>query len=204
MSYEYILDDNLEHPLRYQYTNYRGAAFMQDWYKSRKRILDQIDVDANPEKFADIQGYSLVGASREGWLAAGKSLQTLLCALLQDRELSNEQRHILDGFVKTFEVRKRLYPYYSVGFKPDDETAYCNMALYTGFACVCAAAFEQYEDLRYLNALLKVNDTLLSQWERRGGLKEPANQKRLAYSIKKELDFVFNICRARGVMWGEA
>ena len=78
------------------------------------------------------------------------------------------------------------------------------MKLYTGFACVCAAAFEQYFDLRYLNALLKVNDTLLSQWERREEWKEPANQKRLAYSLQKELDFVFRICRARGVVWEEA
>ena len=204
MSYEYSSGDNLEHPLRYQYTEYRGAAFMQDWYMSRKQLLDQIDVAAGPEQFTDIQGYSLTDVGREGRLAAEKLLQTLLWALLQNGTLNDEYRRILDGFVKTFEVRKRLYPYYTAGFKPEEEAAYRNMTLYTGFACVCAAAFEQYFDLRYLNALLKVNDTLLSQWERREEWKEPANQKRLAYSLQKELDFVFRICSARGVVWEEA
>lgn len=203
MSYEYILDDNLKSPLRYQYTEYRGTSFMRDWYASRRWILDQIDVTAAPEKLVGIQRYNLMDARQGEWLSAETSLQTLLCILLRNEELSNEQKHTLDGFVKTFEVRKRLYSHYTAGFKPGDETDYCNMTLYTGFACVCAAAFAQYNDLRYLNALLKVNDTLLSQWERRGELKELTNQRRLAYSVKKELEFVFNICRARGVVWGE-
>ena len=72
MSYEYSSGDNLEHPLRYQYTEYRGAAFMQDWYMSRKQLLDQIDAAAGPEQFTDIQGYSLTDVGREGRLAAEK------------------------------------------------------------------------------------------------------------------------------------
>lgn len=194
MSYEYILEDNLENPLRYQYTEYRGAPFIWDWYMSRRQFLDQIEAEILPESILDIQESMLMDEEREGWINSQKSLQILLCALVRNEKLTNGQRHILLGFIKSFEVRKRLYLYYSAQFKPADETVYHNMRLYTSFACVCALAFEFYNDMRYLNALLKVNDTLLSQWGRRKELREPTNLKRMAYAMKKETDFIITLC----------
>ena len=201
MGYEYIQEDNIENPLRYQYTAYRGADFLMDWYTSRKEILDHLSLDISKTNFEYGVQCNSGEDSRKECIQTKEIFQMLLSKLLNQGELSEEQKKILDGYVKTFEVRKRLYSCYSVQFKPENETDYHNMGLYTGFACICAAAFEQYSDLRYLNALLKVNDTLISQWERRSEFRKLENRERVTYALKKELDFVKKILQEKNVNW---
>jgi len=202
MGYEYTIDDILETPFHYHYTAYRGKEFMQDWYSNRKDALSRLNFDPSGQL---LSGADWPGSEDRGMgqgtgekIILRETLHVLLYTLMKKERLSEDQKKRLDGCVKTFEVRKRLYPVYSERFKPEDEDGYQDMGLYTGFACVCAAAYEAYQDLRFLNALLKVNDTLLSQLGRRACLQEPENQERLAYALGKELDFIMGICREKG------
>ena len=67
-----------------------------------------------------------------------------------------------DQILKSFEVRKRIYGAYNEKYKPIDEKDYENYQLYLDFASLMADMYEKFNNLKYLNALLKVDDTLLS------------------------------------------
>lgn len=67
-----------------------------------------------------------------------------------------------EQILKSFEVRKRIYGEYNEKFKPLDEQDYENYQFYLDFASLMAGMYEKGNNLRYLNALLKVDDTLLS------------------------------------------
>lgn len=200
MSYEYILGNLLEEPIRYQYTAYQGAVLLRDWYASRKAVLDEIGMGTLPEEISVADLQSSAGPDLPQQVDMRRLLWSLSDTLLKGDCLTGEQKAGLDRCVKSFEVRKRLYHFYSATFKPESETDYQDIALYTAFACVCAEAFAQYHDLRYLNALLKVNDTILSQWGSREELRALPNQERMAYALGKELDFVTDICKEKGLV----
>lgn len=197
MEYTYILGNNLEKPLKYSYAAYQGKDFIHSWYWSRKRVLSMIEDP--PEEFALRITPEAQEENEDTKIFTQTAFQNILHALLANRPLSETVRQQLDGFVKTFEVRKRLYPVYLPRFKPEDETAYHNIALYTTFACICTLAFDSQRDLRYLNALLKVNDTILSQWDREPTLKEKSAQCCIAYALSMELKFILDLFREKGI-----
>lgn len=80
--------------------------------------------------------------------------------------IAAENKYISEGnanqILKSFEVRKRIYGAYDEKYKPVDEQDYKNYQLYLDFASLMAGMYEKSKNLKYLNALLKVDDTLLS------------------------------------------
>lgn len=203
MEYAYTLGDNLEEPLKYNYTAYHGRDFIRSWYLNRMRALLSIneqDREYAPEHFcAKDTAFRMLPVMNESEIFVGPTLHEILQTLLTCKPVPEELKQLLDGCVKTFEVRKRLYPVYSLRFKPEDENSYHDIRLYIIFACVCVEAFRFYQDFRYLNALLKVNDTVLSQWNREPALKEKENQRQVAFALRMEIEFVMDICRRKGI-----
>lgn len=207
MGYEYTASDHIGKPLHYHYTAYQGTAFMQDWYNERKKAMMQIGEADQELQFPDAGGSSLMDweekQERTGVINTNEIFSILLYELRNGKNISGPLKRQFDGFVKTFEVRKRLYPQYSLRFKPMDETAYWNVALYADFAYICATALTCYQDLRYLNVLLKVNDTLVSQLNCSPTLLGQSDQKKLSYALKREVDFVTEVCQKKGIEWGQ-
>lgn len=205
MGYEYTVENNIEKPLRYNYTTYRGVEFMRDWYTEREDAIIQIG-EAIQETSPSIVELFLFAELEEKQkrieeIETAGIFYLLKYALLNNKEISSFLKGRLDGYVKTFEVRKRLYPLYSLYFKPMDEEKYDDISLYVDFACICAAAFEKYRDLRYLNVLLKINDTLLSQFKDPSVLLKHSDQVGMRYSLKKEVDYITEICQRKGIEW---
>ena len=144
MGYEYTASDHIDKPLQYHYTAYQGTAFMQEWCNERKKAMMQIG-EADPElQFPDAGVSSLMDweekQERTRVINTNEVFSILLYELRNGKNISGSLKRQFDGFVKTFEVRKRLYPQYSLRFKPMDETAYWNVALYADFAYICATA----------------------------------------------------------------
>lgn len=206
MEYTYTLGDNLEKPLKYSYTIYQGKEFIYCWYLNRKNMLSTIERDVGTCKLNCCTTRNITFREStevsESKIFTKVALHEIMQALLTREPIADGVRRQLDGFVKTFEVRKRLYPAYSLRFKPEDETSYHDITLYVTFACVCALAFDLYQDFRYLNLLLKINDTVISQWERDPALEEKENQQLAAYALRMELKFVMEVCRKKGIdLW---
>lgn len=71
-------------------------------------------------------------------------------------------RQVLDRYVKAFEVRKRIYTEYDENWKPVQNSRYDYIENYILLAKCVALAYEKSECTKYLNVLLKLDDTLIS------------------------------------------
>lgn len=130
--------------------------------------------------------------------------EKFLLSYLESRKkflpLSNEQISIIshiskqkyisealaDKILQSFEVRKRIYGEYDERYKPLDENDYKNYQLYLDFADLMIGMYEKSFNLKYLNALLKVDDTLLSIYS----LLNVEQRVMLGKILEKEIQYV--------------
>jgi len=87
----------------------------------------------------------------------------------------------LGKLVQRFEITKRLYPIYDNRLRKHAGEAN-DVTLYARLACILAAELGHAQDLRWLNTLLKLNDTLCSVTNAQ---REPVTQM-LRFSLTAE------------------
>lgn len=176
--YPYITPDNLEKRQKYQYTAYHGEEFLAVWRQTRKVFLQQalpekqdgkpFTCALTPAQHEEVSAYlsSLAQANEDGRQAEGQqALLPLMLSLLRgftQQGWTPALHERLHAVIKTFEVRKRLYPVYSLKFKPADEEDYRNRDLYVVLCALLTQAYRAHPSLKVLNTLLKLNDALLS------------------------------------------
>ena len=150
-AYPYAQGDRLEERNTYFYAPYGGMAFLSAWEKNRLNACHACEPPPQTEASA-ITGNEPASREMAEWLACWRS----------GKRLSSRQNARFLGRLRHFEVSKRLFPAYDNEGKPLDRSDYRCVPRYIEFALVLEAAYAARQDLRYLNALLKVNDTLLS------------------------------------------
>lgn len=143
MGYEYITDNNLYNKQNYMYSQFKGIKFFSEYIKSREI--------AEPENNLCI--YDEKDKSK-----TYKEIHHILNNLDNYKE---SQLWKLDKYVKSFEIRKRLYTIYD-NWKPLEGSSFENYDIYLIFAQALAKAYELSDCLKYFSCLLKVDDTLLS------------------------------------------
>lgn len=156
MEYKYITENNLEHIQDYMYAQYGGNEFLRAYVQTRKTAFlggEGGDILSLIQKaFPD-------GASKPSSTTA--QLQALLESLYTEGR--SVDRTKLDQFIKRFEVRKRLFAEYDpASQRPVFESGYAGVQNYILLAAAVEKAYCQFHSLKYLNCLLKLNDTLLS------------------------------------------
>jgi hypothetical protein len=99
-----------------------------------------------------------------------------------------QQREHHDRLLQRFEVSKRIYRRYDAtgDFKAMRESGYDDLSLYLLFGAVCVDSQTRPAAVRYLNALLKVVDSLISARERLSS----AQAAQLAWLIEREREWV--------------
>ncbi|UJF33211.1 hypothetical protein [Paenibacillus hexagrammi] len=202
MVYVYVTEDNLKYPQKYMYSAYEGIHFLQVYIQNREAAIEKIGQLTNSKfhvneqleyiknRYASSAGLTV---SPDAPLLANLSV-SLLVILDQDCEAEGNVGW-LDGLIKSFEVRKRLYAGYDEKFKPVSDQ-YHDLELYAQFSCLLALHYKCNQNLRYLNVLLKVNDTLISQLPRIGD-PDLLNMVRLALTMEKS--FIEDLCLKKGV-----
>lgn len=164
MEYKYITDHNLENRQNYMYSQYCGEEFLDAYKHSRLEYI---------EKYNDIDIHHSVRVNRQ-----------ISETEMKLRNLSMDDSVLMDAFVKTFEVRKRLYTQYCwETWKPEPHAGYHDMELYLLLAEKCVEFYQRSKRLELLNCLLKVDDTLLSECS----LLDDVQKKRLGNVLKEEL-----------------
>jgi hypothetical protein len=189
MEYGYITENNLENRQSYQYSGFQGESFLAAYKESRglptPRDAPVIQGKEAADYCANIaRSYYPKPVEREYVV-----LRYELCAFLRGvlNEHAEEREFALfDKIVKTFEVRKRLYHCYSGNFRPLDESDFYDCGLYLLFACGLVFAYKEKRDLKYLNALLKVDDALISLADRLNGFE----LEMLRYALSEETRMV--------------
>ncbi len=148
--YPYATGDLLETRNTYFYSPYHGRAFLEAWRRQRNAKLRELP--GSPSELA---------ANETSGAPAARATDILLDSIY--RELSEERLdHIslLDRLVQRFEVSKRLHGEYNEKWRPVDAADYRSLDRYVRFAEVLDMAYHRTDKLPYLNALLKVVDTL--------------------------------------------
>lgn len=148
MAYQYITENNLVHKQNYMYSEYRGKEFLQDFFDSRKKLTVQNDIEeiSNMDVKLDETLSELIDLEQE----------------LRRNGISSANIECVRKYLKSFEVRKRLYSAYDVGMKPKGDAVYDNYDSYLVMADILRIIFEKTKCLKYFSCLLKLNDTLLS------------------------------------------
>jgi len=172
MAYKYITENNLYEKQTYMYSEYGGTAFLKEYSESRKNALDD-------------KGTGKAEASGQKYTGANPTKVNLgqLYGKLKDGEYSEETKAEINGYVKSFEVRKRIYTEYDDNWKPVADAGFEDYDTYLLFAECLIRVYEQEEGLKYFSCLLKVDDTLLSVRDRMGA----SQRKRLEGIIRREL-----------------
>lgn len=154
--YPYASGDRLRDPNTYFYTPGPGRAMLDAWRSSRDQAL------------ADLPPPVPAPAPAEARLPAwGEPAQTapLLEALFAGLLSTGAEGDLglwLDALARRFEVGKRLHPAYDGRFRPLDKRDFGHTGLYVRAAEALLLAAEAFDDSVYLNASLKIVDTLCS------------------------------------------
>jgi len=129
------------------------------------------------------------------------TLDLLRCLLemMQSGKVSKTQKLWCDRLTQRFEVTKKIYARYGHALRKGRGSSE-DVGLYMGFAILLCLSYHVTENVKYLNALLKLNDTLVSL--------SPSFQScrgfriALSTSLLCEGEFLQDLCRHQGVSFG--
>lgn len=151
VSYDYASGDLLENRNTYFYTKFSGQAFLTAWHRQR----DQVKVTEQP----------LVNVT-EDVLDASPTMRMIevLYQKLATHHTGSQTVLTLNKLVQRFEVSKRLHGRYNANWRAVDVTDYKSWARYVRFAEALDLAYANTQSLPYLNALLKIMDTITAAY----------------------------------------
>jgi hypothetical protein len=158
MNYRYTERDLLaEAPYHYMFTPFEGEALLTGYVQSRLAAINGWDAGAP----ALLQAAGDLPEPGTGPIETETLLRQLTGYALGRGDCAAPAfRHWAGMFVRKFETFKRLRRSYTVGLTALDRTLVDGAAYaHLGFV---AAQMADAEDLRVLNALLKINDHVLS------------------------------------------
>lgn len=184
MAYKYITDNNLYKKQTYMYSEYRGETFIKEYIDSRRKRFGASPKDIEEENLTDIIS-TPVRQDLGG-----------LCEKLRGGEHSDEVIRCINGYVKSFEVRKRLYSAYDSDWKPIVGTGFEDYESYLLFADCLLWVYQYTKCLKYFSCLLKVDDTLLS-------LQNRLNQKEkksLECIVSREMEFFYRLVNENNIV----
>lgn len=194
MEYPYVHGDLLESPQNYQYSHYVGQDFINSWREQRRSLLNHLELS---DALVMLERPLLLPAITQGREAAPNRivLEQLLAMLDTGKYDALDIRKQLAPWVKVFEVRKRLHGTFNELGRPIDELDFRDAPLYLIFASLMEAACSRYMEMPYLNALLKVMDTLTSI----AASMNNSEQMLLAWLVLREATHVGLLCERLGL-----
>lgn len=184
MAYRYITDNNLYEKQTYMYSEYKGMTFIKEYLDSRKNYL-RIQEAFGKEDFSK---------NRTKRSQVNQALQNIYESLAAGN-YGKETVSVIDGYVKSFEVRKRIYTGYDNIWKPLKNAEFEEYESYLLLAACLPLMYRYTKCLKYFNCLLKLEDTLLSV---RDKLESPL-QELLCHIIHEELDIFYQLAEENGV-----
>jgi len=200
MKYQYITEDNLEYRQKYTYSDFGGKEFLSAYFDSRRNTLKELSLHVSDNVLTNEELFEMLQPPLTAYNNTANDsaidMRIILLDELKKLQTKNHDSSLLDAVLKTFEVRKRLYHYYSENFKPLDETDYRDYNLYIAFAVIMSGNYDKTRNLKYLNSLLKCNDILISLYLKQEGL---INRRFLAFVLNKELEYIQALCKENNI-----
>ena len=162
-SYTYSDGNLLKNPQKYQMTPFLDKNFLNDYQRTRINYLEKIS------KFEKIELKKIIHNINQKDMQEDRNskfnsvtsimLFDVLTALINDE---NNNFDIIDKFIKKFETKKLIFSKYDDNLQPISNE-YSEIRNYLLLATICVFKFKNSKNLKYLNTLLKLNDTICSQ-----------------------------------------
>ena len=184
MAYKYITENNLYEKQTYMYSVYRGETFIKEYVESRKGCAGDEKKGVEDEKLVD----AISTPVRE-------DLEELY-EMLQMGEYNDEVIRRVNGYVKSFEVRKRIYSAYNSDWRPVAVAEFEDYESYLLFAECLLYMYQHTKCLKYFSCLLKVDDTLLSVENR---LNHEA-RRYLECIVERELELFYELANENDIV----
>lgn len=194
--YTYSKNNLLEFPQKYSLTNFHGKNFLIDYKNERVTILNNI----KSQIFVENLDLSIKNLKQNEKLQENNQFKTknLLCFFLQQLRKSNVENKLENIFyklIRKFEVEKKIFTIYDNNCNEITKT-YDDLTNYLLLSIICIHYYEVNKNLKFLNAVLKLNDIVISQFN---NLTDDVNLSLLYYSISKELDKINNLTQEKGL-----
>jgi hypothetical protein len=194
MEYEYVNENLLEFTQKYQKTSFYGNKFLKSYFENRIKIINQI------------KNNSTNSIELEKIIAKLKEIEPSINELDLEITLSNilikkvryhdsSQDKIIEIFLKKFEIKKRLFSKYDLNFK-EIGNDYKNLRNYVLLSTLCCLRYKETKNLIFLNVILKINDTLISQFSL---IKNKYDLTLLLNILINEIDFIEKLCKNKGI-----
>jgi hypothetical protein len=163
--YQYIQNDLLTTPQKYQISSYEGPGFLTSYQFSRRKIITELKKMPDFISYSD-NLFSSQHVSDACMIIKKNKFSTNELYRSIVIELINNTRNIqvipiIDKFLKKFEIRKKIFLYYDYKFnKVGDE--FKEIQNYILLSFMCLIRYQVTSDLKYLNTFLKLNDMICS------------------------------------------
>ena len=195
MEYSYANTDLLEFPQKYQMTPFEGREFLSSYEKNRQKILDKIKnnqtVNSLSHTLKLLQKQFLIDIkSDQKIFVTSNQLSSILLRLQHQKETQQETKFIM-ALLKKFEIKKRIFSEYDHELK-ENSTDFKILTNYILLAAICAKKFQDNSNPKFLNVLLKLNDTICSQIN---SINDVNNLSLIYYIINLELEYIRDLIR---------
>ena len=195
MEYSYANTDLLEFPQKYQMTPFEGREFLSSYEKNRQKILDKIKnnqtVNSLSHTLKLIQKQFLIDIkNNQKIFVTSNQLSSILLRLQHQKETQQETKFIM-ALLKKFEIKKRIFSEYDHELK-ENSTDFKILTNYILLAAICAKKFQDNSNPKFLNTLLKLNDTICSQID---SINDVNNLSLIYYIINLELEYIHDLIR---------
>ena len=195
LEYSYANTDLLEFPQKYQMTPFEGREFLSSYEKNRQKILDKIKnnqtVNSLSHTLKLLQKQFLIDIkSDQKIFVTSNQLSSILLRLQHQKETQQETKFIM-ALLKKFEIKKRIFSEYDHELK-ENSTDFKILTNYILLAAICAKKFQDNGNPKFLNTLLKLNDTICSQID---SINDVNNLSLIYYIINLELEYIRDLIR---------
>ena len=195
LEYSYTNTDLFEFPQKYQMTPFEGREFLSSYEKTRQKILDKIKnnqtVNSLSHTLKLLQKQFLIDIkSDQKIFVTSNQLSSILLKLQHQKETQQETKFIM-ALLKKFEIKKRIFSEYDHELK-ENSTDFKILTNYILLAAICAKKFQDNSNPKFLNTLLKLNDTICSQID---SINDVNNLSLIYYIINLELEYIHDLIR---------
>lgn len=194
--YPFTATDGMSSPPNYMYFPLQGLPFLREYEVVRTAFLTSIGFSGlagKAEALALAEKLTSMSARSDETRATAIALAAAAAALLRgSSSVSAESRDLLERMVRKFEVTKKIYPSYEPGFRKGLGEPR-QLEAYYAFGLLLCAGTHSNPSLRYLNALLKLNDILVSLGA------APHDPAFAGFLVRSELELVRSLESEKGV-----
>ena len=195
MKYSYSNADLLEFPQKYQMTPFEGREFLSSYEQSRKDVLDKIKnnqaVNSLSQTLKLIKKSSSTNEKENKKIFVTNDLLLSILLKLESKEETQQETRMIMMLLKKFEIKKKIFAEYDYKLK-ENSTDFKILRNYILFAAICIQKFQDNNNLKFLNVLLKLNDIICSQID---SISDAHDLSLIYHVINLELEYVSDLNR---------